>query len=95
MNLVKGKKKNEFSCSYMKKELRFLENQLHRKVEICVESLKASSWNWFECVQIIISGETAGSQLGTNVYTKFSQELQYFHLCIYERHLCCVHQHMH
>lgn len=56
--------------------LRFLENQLHRKVETCVESLKASSWHWFECVQIMISEETAWSQLGTDMYTRFSQELK-------------------
>lgn len=92
MNLGKGKKMN---VHVHKKKLRFLENQLHRKVKTCVESLKASSWNWFKCVQIIISGETAGSQLGTHMYTRFSQEFRYFHLCIYERHLCCVHQHMH
>lgn len=73
-----------------KKNLKFLENQLHKKVEICVESPKASSWNGFECVQTMISRETAGSQLGTDMYTRFSQELQYFYLCIYERHVCCV-----
>lgn len=79
----------------MIQNLIFLENQLHRKVETCVESLKASSWNWFECVQIMISEETAWSQLGTDMYTRFSQDIKYFHLCIYERHLCYVHQYMH
>lgn len=95
MNLGKGKKKSACPYSYMKIILRPLENQLHRKVETCVESPKASSWNGFECVQIMISGETPGSQLGSVIYTIFSQELQYFHLCIYVQHIRCLHQHVH
>lgn len=65
MNLGKGKKKVHVHIHIWKKILRPVENQLHRKVEPCVELPKASSWNGFEWVQIMISGETPGSQLGT------------------------------
>lgn len=50
-----------------------------------------------KCIKMCVLQK--GSQLGTDMYTWFSQELQYFHLCIYVRHVCCVdiitHYHMH